>query len=156
MFLEKDWNLVGQPWNRQGCNLNRLEEIFHGINALVQRGVPYIRLGPHVRGVNPQDAKLWHCSAEGVPFLCTTAYQHRWTNTPFVLDCKWFLRYLEPFALLDDPIMYGCREGFQENGYCDWEEALQDGRVAWTNSQWVIAALGGERRKVFEHKEVDQ
>ena len=67
----------------------------------------------------------------------------------------WCLRYLEPFALLDDPIMFGCRPGMREAGYFDWEQALVDGRVAWTNSQWVVAHLP-EKRKFWHHHEVDQ
>lgn len=68
---------------------------------------------------------------------CTTSHQHRWTNHPMLVKCDWFLRYLEPYALLSDPIMY-CGSSHVHrvrDGYCDWEEALQDGRVAWTNSQ---------------------
>ena len=70
-----------------------------------------------------------------------------------VVSCQWFLRYLEPFALLNDPIMHGCRAGMQEGEYCDWEEAMQDGRIAWSGSQWVIANLDFD---LFFHHEVDK
>ena len=54
--------------------------------------------------------------------------------------------------------MTGCGRGFQSTGYCDWEEAMQDGRIAWTNSQWVIAHISHhqDRPRLFVHKEVDQ
>ena len=68
----------------------------------------------------------------------------------------WCLRYLEPFALLDDPIMWGCRPGMRETGYCDWEQALGNGRVAWTISQWVMAHLLQKTRKCWHQHEVDQ
>ena len=67
--------------------------------------------------------------------------------------------HLEPFALMSsDPIMTGCGRGFQSTGYCDWEEAMQDGRIAWTNSQWVVAHISHhqDRPRLFVHKEVDQ
>ena len=44
----------------------------------------------------------------------------------------------------------------QENGYCDWEAAMQDGRIAWTNSQWVMANIAGPKGKLFFHKEIDK
>eukprot|EP00579_Thalassiosira_antarctica_P004672 CAMPEP_0201897404 /NCGR_PEP_ID=MMETSP0902-20130614/46484_1 /ASSEMBLY_ACC=CAM_ASM_000551 /TAXON_ID=420261 /ORGANISM="Thalassiosira antarctica, Strain CCMP982" /LENGTH=448 /DNA_ID=CAMNT_0048430261 /DNA_START=33 /DNA_END=1379 /DNA_ORIENTATION=- len=150
MFLEKDWNL----YNGANDVPRNIEALFRGINALAQRGVPYIRLKQ--RSGEVKEEKMWKCSSQGFPFECTHAHQHRWTNQPMVISCKWFLRYLEPFALLDDPIMYGCREGFQENRYCDWEEAAQDGRIAWSNSQWVSANLVYPQHRLFVHKEVDQ
>jgi len=149
VFLEKDWNLYNEP-NAEPRNL---EHMFRGINALAQRGVPLIRLKPKRPEVSSD--QTWPCPAQGYPFECTRAHQHRWSNQPIVISCKWFLRYLEPFALLNDPIMYGCREGFQEKGYCDWEEAMQDGRIAWTNSQWVMAFLHDGRHRMFFHREVD-
>jgi len=153
MFLEKDWNIY-----HGSHESTHIEEIFHSINGLVQRGVPYIRL--KMPSKESDQSKMWKCPSQGVPWVCTTAHQHRWSNTPMVVSCKWFLRYMEPYALLEDPIMSGCRPGFQENHYCDWEEALQDGRVAWTNSQWVTAHLGpgkrGIRSRLFFHNEVDQ
>lgn len=152
LFLEKDWNL----YKMNGVDkADRLEEYFRSINALQQRGVPFVRLAPHSKETD--QTKMWKCPSEGVHWMCTTAHQHRWSNQPSVISCSWFLRYLEPFALLEDPIMSGCRAGFQENHYCDWEEALQDGRVAWTESQWVVATF--ERPpipRMFIHKEVDQ
>ncbi len=151
MFLEKDWNFQE---NSIGDLPGELEALFRGINAHVQRGVHYIRLKKRSKEVH--DAKTWKCPSQGFPFECTTSHQHRWSNQPLVVDCKWFLRYLEPFALLDDPIMYGCREGFQEAGYCDWEEAMQDGRVAWTNANWVVANLAVPKARMFYHHEVDQ
>ena len=56
------------------------------------------------------------------------------------------------FALmsLTDPIM-SCG-----GSYCDWEKATQDGRVAWTNSQWVIAHITRHEGHLFDHKEVDK
>ncbi|KAL7531498.1 hypothetical protein ACHAXR_004077 [Thalassiosira sp. AJA248-18] len=151
LFLEKDWNL----YNVQGGH--DIEGLFRGVNAHAQRGVPYIRLKPNLlQKPHPEQGINWKCPSQGYPFTCTTAHQHRWTNTPSVISCKWFLRYMEPYALLDDPIMYGCRPGFQENRYCDWEEALQDGRVAWTNSQWVIAHVAYPVHRWFFHQEVDQ
>ena len=43
-----------------------------------------------------------------------------------------------------------------DNDYCDWEEVLQDGRVAWTNSQWVTAHLrNGGGGPLFMHEEID-
>lgn len=144
MFLEKDWRFLPHT---------ELERLMHGVNALVQRGVPYVRLKQRSPEV-PED-RTWPCPAQGFPFECTRAHQHRWSNQPMVLSCKWFLRYLEPFALFEDPIMYGCRSSFQEHGYCDWEEALQDGRIAWTNSQWVVGNMVKPNR-LFYHEEVDQ
>jgi len=88
-FLEKDWNLHDGP---QALQLARLPWIFQSINSLAQRGVHYMRLGPPVNGVNEEVSKMWKCPSEGVGWTCTTAHQHRWTNTPFVVDCSWFLR----------------------------------------------------------------
>ena len=50
----------------------------------------------------------------------------------------------------------GCRPSFQESGYSDWEECLQDGRIAWTESQWIVASLEEPFTRSFEHKEIDQ
>ncbi|KAL7532133.1 hypothetical protein ACHAXR_004460 [Thalassiosira sp. AJA248-18] len=150
MFLEKDWHLFDGPQTA------RLEVLMNSINALTQRGVPYIRLSPPAINSNIKESTRWPCPSEGVPWICTPAHAHRWTNTPLVVDCSWFLRYMEPYALLNDPIMFGrCRPGFQESGYCDWEEAMQDGRVAWSNSNWVVASMLGPRPKFFTHVEVD-
>ncbi|KAL7526929.1 hypothetical protein ACHAWF_001973 [Thalassiosira exigua] len=148
LFLEKDWNLYAGGPNDEPEDL---EVVFDSINSLVQRGVPYVRLSVPVN----QGSGLWRCPSRGVAWTCTNAHQHRWTNTPSVISCSWFLRYLEPFALLDDPIMYGCRKGMQETRYCDWEEALQDGRVAWTNGQWIVASKAVGRPRTFVHHEVD-
>ncbi|KAL7533620.1 hypothetical protein ACHAWF_004561 [Thalassiosira exigua] len=145
LFLEKDWNLETNGPRED------LGEVFRSIRTIAQRGVPYVRLNALVKGT----INTWNCPSRGVSWVCTTAHQHRWTNLPSVVSCRWFLRYLEPFALLDDPIMYGCRPGMRKAGYCDWEEALQDGRVAWTNSQWVIAAKSRDRPVMFRHHEVD-
>ena len=75
-----------------------------------------------------------------------------------IIRCDWFLRYLEPFALLSlvDPIMRACNREFGDPNYCDWEAAMQDGRVAWTNSQWVVASAGEQNHIYFEHEEVDE
>lgn len=146
-FVEKDWQTVERMTNEG-------RDIFNSINALVQRGVHFIRL--QTPRISKQGlAEMWNCPSQGYAWKCSTAHQHRWTNPPSVIDCKWFLRYLEPFALLDDPIMYGCRPQMQEIGYSDWEVAALDGRVAWTNSQWVIAHLHS-KPKLFNHHEVDQ
>ena len=151
VFLEKDWNMYqGGIGDQEG----ELEAIFRGINAIMQRGVIRVSLKGKSKEVSKE--KMWNCPSQGFPFECTTAHQHRWTNQPFVVNCKWFLRNLEPFVYLDDPIMYGCRPGMQENRYCDWEEASQDGRIAWTNSHWVTASLVFPRHRFFYHNEVDQ
>ncbi|KAL7490965.1 hypothetical protein ACHAWT_000818 [Skeletonema menzelii] len=132
-----------------------LESIFRSAIALSQRGVPYISL----RSNQVDGSKTWNCPAEGIGWGCTTSHQHRWTNHPVLISCNWFLRYLEPFALLSDPIMY-CGSSFvhrKRDGYCDWEETLQDGRVAWTNSQWVLAHLGNSGGgPLFVHQEIDK
>ncbi|KAL7536442.1 hypothetical protein ACHAWF_005464, partial [Thalassiosira exigua] len=151
LFLEKDWVLH----DRDHVNVDHLEELFRSINALIQRGVSMVRLKPLFKEITWENSRIWRCPSMGVPWACATAHQHRWSNQPSVIDCRWFLRYLEPFALLDDPMMHGCRQSFQESRYVDWEEALQDGRVAWTNSQWVVAAIPPGRGKMFDHQEVD-
>jgi len=150
LFLEKDWHLY--PNGPKG-KLANLEDIFHSINALVQRGVHYIRLQPP-KDFTPE-RKIWNCPALGVQWLCTTSHQHKWTNLPAVIDCKWFLRYMEPYAMLEDPVMYGCRPGQMRNRYTDWEHALSDGRVAWTESNWVVAHFAPPRMKLWDHTEVD-
>lgn len=149
MFLEKDWALRDGPGDLPQL---RLEKLMRAVNALVQRGVNFIRLKPKTKEVSPD--KMWGCSSQGFSFECTTARQHRWSNQPMVLRCDWFLRYLEPFALMNDPIMTGC--GQTKTGYCDWEEALQDGRVAWSESQWVVATLAQGDHRMFVHHEVDK
>jgi hypothetical protein len=136
LFLEKDWHLMEARQDLKG--------IFRSVNSLVQRGVPYVRLSPNASYTD----KSWQCDAEGIKWTCQTAHQHRYTNLPSVVRCDWFLRYLEPFALVEDSIMYGCRRGFQRKRYFDWEEAMQDGRIAWTNSQWVIASF---KEYMFKH-----
>ena len=147
LFLEKDWIIASGPRDKKK---DRLESIFRSAIALSQRGVPHIGLRGYVGDTD--ESKAWNCAAEGIPWECTTAHQHRWTNWPALIDCSWFLRYLEPFALmsLTDPIM-SCG-----GSYCDWEKATQDGRVAWTNSQWVIAHITRHEGHLFDHKEVDK
>ena len=147
LFLEKDWIIASGPRDKKK---DRLESIFRSAIALSQRGVPHIGLRGYVGDTD--ESKAWNCVAEGIPWQCTTAHQHRWTNWPALIDCSWFLRYLEPFALmsLTDPIM-SCG-----GSYCDWEKATQDGRVAWTNSQWVIAHITRHDGHLFDHKEVDK
>ena len=142
LFLEKDWHLKN--------DIQDLKAIFQSINSLMQRGVPYIRLTESKSYSN----LTWQCDAEGIKWTCQTAHQHRYSNLPSVIRCDWFLRYLEPFALVKDSIMYGCHHGFQSRRYIDWEEALQDGRVAWTNSQWVLAS--STMGDMFEHVEIDK
>ncbi|KAL7472605.1 hypothetical protein ACHAXS_012968 [Conticribra weissflogii] len=146
LFLEKDWHVTIKA--RDG-----LSSLFRSINALSQRGVPMVRLMDPLPEVRRKASLKWNCPALGVPWVCTVAHQQRWTNFPSVIDCKWYLRYLEPFAMMDDSIMYGCRRGFQDSRYFDWEEAMQDGRIAWSESQWVIANAPSS---VFVHHEVDQ
>jgi len=150
LFLEKDWII---PSFRK-ADPDGLKRIFRSAIALSQRGVPYIRLRMELK----DSGKPWACPAEGVPWTCTTAHQHRWTNLPALIDCRWFLRYLEPFALMSiyDPIMWCGRHDAHGKGYCDWEKAMQDGRIAWTNSQWVIANLGRGGGPLFEHEEIDK
>jgi hypothetical protein len=70
---------------------------------------------------------------------------------------------MEPYALVQDPIMTSCNEERKRLNYIDWEEALQDGRVAWTNSQWVVAnnlmecgPNNSGHCYLFDHVEVDQ
>ncbi len=58
---------------------------------------------------------------------------------------------------LTDPIMWcGSSIAHRTSGYCDWEEVMQDGRVAWTNSQWVMAQFGKRGDPLFVHMEVDK
>jgi len=132
LFLEKDWHVTNNA-------RDVLSSIFRSLNALSQRGVPIIRLMDPLPEVRRKASIKWNCPALGIPWICTLAHQQRWANFPSVIDCNWYLRYLEPFALMDDSIMYGCRRGFQDSRYFDWEEAMQDGRIAWSESQWVIA-----------------
>lgn len=168
LFLEKDWHL-----KKARKDLN---DIFRSVNSLVQRGVPYVRLTKSLT----EHEKNWQCNAESVSWTCQPAHQHRFTNMPFVIRCDWFLRYMEPFALVEDSIMYGCRrvrktprvncdkrktqrvhsnftistiQGFQNRQYFDWEEAIQDGRVEWINSQWVVAS---HREDLFQTVEIDK
>ena len=142
LFLEKDWHVI-----QSGL----LQGVLDSANTLTQRGVPYVRLSSKV---SASAVASWQCDAQGMTWDCTTAHQHRYTNLPSVLRCDWFLRYLEPFALVEDSIMFGCRRGFREKKYFDWEEAMQDGRIAWTNSQWVVASY--KHGMLFTHVEVDE
>jgi hypothetical protein len=149
LFLEKDWHVAeAEP--------GFLTAMLDSVNMLLQRGVQYVRLSPMVKPAkssNEEVKRAWQCDASGMAWDCTTAHNHRYTNLPSVIRCDWFLRYLEPFALVDDSIMFGCRRNFRQKRYIDWEEAMQDGRIAWTNSQWVIA---NTRKGMFSHVEVDQ
>lgn len=147
LFLEKDWHVCCD-----GRRLGYLQTVLDSMNTLMQRGVPYVRLTSVLTDVLP--TSLWQCDAQGMTWDCTTAHKQRYTNLPSVLRCDWFLRYLEPFAVIEDSIMFGCRRGFRQKKYFDWEEAMQDGRIAWTNSQWVVANY--KHGTLFSHKEVDQ
>ena len=149
LFLEKDW-ILEDHWLQERSG--KLESVFQSAKTLSERGVHYFRLQSALNGINRRsevtwglhsrdkyasehEGEAWMCAAEGRSWACTTAHQHRWTNLPSIIDCKWFLRYLEPFAIMTgqgDPVMACGRK----DGYCDWEKALQDGRIAWTNSQW--------------------
>ena len=154
LWLEKDWHLYDNN-NNPRSKYTKLPQMFDSLNSLMQGGVHYVRLEP----ITPEvfdDPKTWNCGVKGFPWRCTTSHRHHWTNLPSVIDCKWFLRYLEPFALLDDPIMYGCRPGMVKNKYCDWEFAMGDGRVAWTESNWVVGHMSPPQMKLFKHHEVDK
>ena len=50
------------------------------------------------------------------------------------------------------------RRNLKRSGYSDWEENMQDGRIAWTEAQWVMAILENEgtSRMGFQHYEIDQ
>jgi hypothetical protein len=144
LFLEKDWHLT-PPYGSGDA----LERRFTSANSLMQQGVPYVRLTRKVVSSRFE----WTCHAEGVKWDCTTANQQRYTNLPSLIRCDWFLRYLEPFALMQDSIMYSCYERLRSRKYFDWEEAFQDGRIEWTNSQWVVANCQDD---MFHHHEVDQ
>jgi hypothetical protein len=150
LFLEKDWQL-------QNVSSNHLQAVLQSANTLVQRGVPYVRLSSTLSARSTHTKPkvgTWQCDANGMTWDCATAHQHRYTNLPSVIRCDWFLRYLEPFALVKDPVMHGCRNGFQQKKYFDWEEAMQDGRIAWSNSQWVVASY--KHGILFHHHEVDK
>jgi len=143
LFLEKDWQISRQKKEDLGS-------IFHSVNTLVQRGVTYVRLSEKLSKTS------WQCDAEGLAWDCVLAHQQRYTNLPSVLRCDWFLRYLEPFALIQDSIMFGCRRDARKRRYFDWEEAMQDGRIAWSHTQWVVANMRREgRSSLFKHVEVD-
>jgi hypothetical protein len=151
LFLEKDWQL-----NDYGRD--QLVARILSANTLAQRGVPYIRLGSRVS----DPVASWQCDAEGVKWECLTAHQQRFTNLPSIIKCDWFLRYLEPFAIIQDPIMTSCTAKLSKINYCDWEQLAQDGRLEWTNSQWVVANTqidcgrqGNETCNMFDHVEVD-
>lgn len=146
LFLEKDWQLR----LREHRESENLQSIFHSVNTLVQRGVPYVRLTEKLPKV-----ESWQCDAEGSSWDCTVAHQQRYTNLPSVIRCDWFLRYLEPFALIHDSIMFGCRRDARRRRYFDWEEAMQDGRIAWPHTQWVVANRREGRSPLFRHVEVD-
>ena len=147
LWLEKDWVII------DNARKHKIEQIFQSARTLSQRGVPYVGLRADLG--EAEQSKVWNCPTNGVPWKCMTAHQHRWLNFPSVIDCNWFLRFLEPYALMstDDPIMNCGRP----DGYCDWEKALQDGRIEWTNSQWVMAFITrGEGGQLFMHEEIDK
>lgn len=150
LFLEKDWTVRTQNESKHS-----LEEIFFSANALLQRGVDVVRLKRPFKETD--QAEMWDCPAYGVHWKCAGSHQQRWSNQPMIIRCDWYLRYLEPFALLSivDPIMRACNREFDDPNYCDWEAAMQDGRVAWTNSQWVVASAGEQNHIYFDHEEVD-
>jgi len=150
LFLEKDWTVRTQNESKHS-----LEEIFFSANALLQRGVDVVRLKRPFKETD--QAEMWDCPAYGVHWKCAGSHQQRWSNQPMIIRCDWYLRYLEPFALLSivDPIMRACNREFDDPNYCDWEAAIQDGRVAWTNSQWVVASAGEQNHIYFDHEEVD-
>jgi len=146
LFLEKDWHShLGKD----------LRGIFESARVLSQRGVHYMRLTATLKEVSKHNVFTWPCPSAGKAWTCTTSHRHRWTNLPSIVSCSWFLRYFEPFALMQDPIMYGWkRDGiFKERKYFDWEEAHQDGRVAWSEAQWIVASV---EKDLFFHHEVDQ
>jgi hypothetical protein len=154
LFLEKDWQF--SPYGQRQLQQRQL---LASANILAQRGVPYLRLGTRVS----DPTHSWKCDAGGVQWECMTAHQQRFTNHPSIVRCDWFLRYMEPYALVQDPIMTSCNEERKRLNYIDWEEALQDGRVAWTNSQWVVAnnlmecgPNNSGHCYLFDHVEVDQ
>lgn len=166
LFLEKDWFIA--PTQRYGGHVQKktgkvygrfkivngpafydLAQIFGSANELAQRGVPYLRLLRPSGGLSPA---RWPCSANNYTWECTPANQHRWTNLPLIVRCDWFLRYLEPFALLNDPIMYACRRNGRQKKFCDWEEAMQDGRIAWANAHWVVGSIPDN---LWQHVEFD-
>ena len=150
LFLEKDWTIRTQNESK-----HTLEDIFFSANALLQRGVDVVRLKRPFKETD--QTEMWDCPANGVHWKCATSHLQRWSNQPIIIRCDLFLRYLEPFALLSivDPIMRACNREFGDPNYCDWEAAMQDGRVAWTNSQWVVANAGDQNHIYFEHEEID-
>lgn len=62
LFLEKDWHV-----RRSGL----LQAVLDSVNALVQRGVPYVRLS---QKVSMSAVGSWQCDAQGMTWDCTTAH----------------------------------------------------------------------------------
>ena len=133
LFLEKDWII---PDGAIGKQNDQLEEIFRSAIALSGRGVPYIGLRPSTVESNPR--KHWNCAAEGVPWQCANSHNHVWTSRPGVIDCSWFLRYFEPYAL---------NTSCDHEASCNWMAASQ-----WKNSEWVLAHLSRHKGILFENK----
>jgi hypothetical protein len=46
-----------------------------------------------------------------------------------------------------------CISDGRSRQFFDWEEVMQDGRIAWAKTQWVVAQ---RRRPLFRHVEVDK
>ncbi|KAL7436100.1 LOW QUALITY PROTEIN: hypothetical protein ACHAXM_005088 [Skeletonema potamos] len=78
LWLEKDWVII------DNAKKLRLEKIFQSAVSLSQRGVPYIGLRADLG--EAEESRMWNCPAEGVPWRCTTAHQHRWLNLPSLID----------------------------------------------------------------------
>eukprot|EP00549_Striatella_unipunctata_P008682 CAMPEP_0118677098 /NCGR_PEP_ID=MMETSP0800-20121206/2428_1 /TAXON_ID=210618 ORGANISM="Striatella unipunctata, Strain CCMP2910" /NCGR_SAMPLE_ID=MMETSP0800 /ASSEMBLY_ACC=CAM_ASM_000638 /LENGTH=251 /DNA_ID=CAMNT_0006572713 /DNA_START=210 /DNA_END=965 /DNA_ORIENTATION=- len=142
LYMEKDFQ-VDQAF------VEELRESMESVHVLSQRGVNYIRL---TSPVGDGRSLMWSCSALNTTWHCTPSGRHRWSNLPSVIRCDWFLRHLEPFALVTDTSYNNCDRRHPDSSYINWEHVLRDGRVEWVNNQWVVAH---SKQDLFRHVEVD-
>jgi len=146
LWLEKDWH-----WNVAMYGLNVLNDRINSAREILQRGVVKLNMRPVGA---PSPTLSWPCRGQNVTWTCAPGFLMHNMNSPMFIRCDWFLRYYEPYALFDEPVMLAHGRTGKKRKYFDWEEAGQDGRIEWVNSNWILGA--SQEKGLFKHVEVNE
>lgn len=143
LWLEKDWH-----WRIDVYGLDHLNDVINSAREILQRGVVKLDMRPSgTRNIS------WPCRGQNVTWKCAPGFQYHNMNSPMLIRCDWFLRYFEPYALFDEPVMLAYGRTGKKRKYYDWEEAGMDGRIEWVNSNWI---LGASQQRLFQHVELNE
>ena len=144
LWLEKDWH-----WNADKYGLNVLNEKIDSAREFLQRGVVKLNMRPAGR-----PNITWPCRGQNVTWRCSPGFVFHNMNSPMLIRCDWHLRYFEPYALFNEAVMMAHGRTGKKRKYFDWEEAGQDGRIEWINSNWILGA--SREGDLFKHVELNE